>query len=268
MTAAPAVRRVLLTGDVHGNTSWVTGHVLSQAKKHRCDLILQLGDFGIWPGNGGRRYLDVVDRAAARARIPIWFIDGNHEDFEQLSKLPLDGAGRRPVRDNITHLPRGYRWEWAGRIMLACGGASSVDVMSRLPGVSWWPQEAITREEVDRCVAGGRADVLFSHDICLDVDLVSRHDGLELPAIVQDLVYANRLALQTIVDGVTPRLQVHGHWHIPRDQFVHRGVEPQIVRVVSLNCDSGAAHLSNGHCAVLDLEVLAEDVVNAVKVID
>ena len=67
---------------------------------------------GIWPGPEGRRYLDALSRQAKGARIPIWFIDGNHEDFDQLDALPLDEQGRRPVRDHITHLPRGYRWEW------------------------------------------------------------------------------------------------------------------------------------------------------------
>ena len=64
------LERVLLTGDVHGNTMWVTGHVLRQAKRHGCQLVLQLGDFGIWPGPGGKRFLDVVDREAAKHGIP------------------------------------------------------------------------------------------------------------------------------------------------------------------------------------------------------
>jgi hypothetical protein len=66
------------------------------------------------------RFLDGVERAAATAGISVWFIDGNHENFNLLYSLPLDADGQRPVRDHITHLPRGYRWTWAGRTMLAC----------------------------------------------------------------------------------------------------------------------------------------------------
>ena len=31
-----------------------------------------------------------------------------------------------------------------------------------------------------------------------------------------------RDALQLVVDAVQPSLQVHGHWHIPRDQLIER----------------------------------------------
>ena len=37
------IQRVLLTGDVHGNTQWLIGHVLQQAQKQDCQLVLQLG---------------------------------------------------------------------------------------------------------------------------------------------------------------------------------------------------------------------------------
>jgi hypothetical protein len=181
---------------------------------------------------------------------------------------PSDAAGRRPVRPHITHVPRGYRWTWAGRTLLACGGASSVDVMYRTPWLSWWPQEAITFAEVEACVAGGRVDVLFSHDINLDVQIEGAFDLDDLPLAVRNAVYGNRLALHRIVDVVRPSLQVHGHWHIPKDQLLQRTSDNQPVRVISLNCDSGAAYHANGHCAVLDLSVLANDVIDCVSAID
>jgi hypothetical protein len=268
VTAIPTLVRVLLTGDVHGNTAWVVDHVLKQAKRQRCQLACQMGDLGVWGDADGKRFLDAVDRAAAAAGIPIWFIDGNHEDFNLLYSLPLDADGRRPVRERIIHIPRGHRWTWAGRTMLACGGASSVDVMYRLPQVSWWSQEAITLAEVDACIAGGKADVLFSHDIQLDVKIEGAMYRNDPPMQVANAVYGNRLALQRIVDLTQPSLQVHGHWHAPKEQRIRRGKEGPEVRVVSLNCDSGAAYYSNGHCAVLDLAVLEENVINAVTVID
>ncbi len=41
-------RRVLLAGDTHGNGRWV-GHLCKLARRHGCEVILQLGDFGFWP---------------------------------------------------------------------------------------------------------------------------------------------------------------------------------------------------------------------------
>jgi hypothetical protein len=260
------IRRVLLAGDAHGNTGWMIQHVLLQAKLQRCELVLQMGDFGFWTGTSGHRYLEALDEEARRLGIPISFIDGNHEAFDDLYALPLDPLGRRQVREHIFHLPRGYRWTWAGRTMLACGGASSVDVMQRLPGVSWWPQEAITSGEVGACIAGGHADVLFTHDINLDVQVEGAFDLGDLPLAVRNAVYGNRLALQRIVDSTQPKLQVHGHFHFPKDQRIVRAEHE--VRVVSLNCDSDNAYHAGGCCAVLDLDVLATDVINSVTVID
>lgn len=263
------LERVLLTGDVHGNTMWLTGHVLAQAQRYGCQLVLQLGDFGIWPGSGGERFLDVVDREAAKARIPVWFIDGNHEDFDQLLALPLDASGRRPVREYITHIPRAHRWSWAGRTALACGGAASIDMDLRIPGRTWWPQEAITDDDVQRCVAGGAADILLSHDIQAELPLTDPHEDLAtLGSFVFQRINDNRMRLQRIVEAVRPTLQVHGHWHMPYDRIFERRVDRAEVRVVSLNCDSGAAIEMGRHCAVLDLERLQTEVASALIVID
>jgi hypothetical protein len=266
MMAEP--QRVLLTGDTHGNTEWWLSHVLPQAKNFDCQLVLQVGDFGVWPGPEGRRFLDAVNRHAGGSHIPIWFLDGNHEDFDQLLALPLDAAGRRPVREHITHLPRGYRWEWAGRRLLACGGASSIDVLERLPGRSWWPQEAITEADVERCIAGGPADILFSHDIQAEAPLIDPHLDLPPPPTVARALAANRERLQRIVEMVRPKLQVHGHWHLPYDQTFVRRIDQQEVRIVSLHCDPSYGFPTEHHCAVLDLDVLHLNVPRAIQVID
>ena len=263
------LERVLLTGDVHGNTMWLTGHVLRQAKRYGCQLVLQLGDFGIWPGRGGERFLDVVDREAAKARIPVWFIDGNHEDFDQLLALPLYASGLRPVRERIMHIPRGHRWSWGGREILACGGAASIDVDLRVPGRTWWPQEAITDDDVQRCVAGGAADILLSHDIQAELPLTDPHEDLAaLGSFVFQRMHDNRMRLQAIAEAVRPALQIHGHWHMPYERVFVRGVDGAKVRIVSLNCDSSAAIELGRHCAVLDLERLQAEVASAPVVID
>lgn len=262
------LKRILLTGDVHGNTDWVLHHILPQARRHGCQLVLQLGDFGIWPGPEGQRYLGALSRQAKGARIPIWFIDGNHEDFDQLDALPLDARGRRPVRDHITHLPRGYRWEWSEPTLLACGGASSIDVADRLSGRSWWPQEAITDQDVARCSEGGRVDILFTHDIQAEVPLTDPLLEPLLPPSVADALSRNRQRLQRITEVVRPKLQVHGHWHLPYDRTIIRSSDKEQVRIVSLNSDPSFAVTADHHCAVLDLDVRALSVPHAVQVID
>ena len=43
--------RALLVGDTHANTRWLEQTVTRAAIAQDAELIIQLGDFGFWPGN-------------------------------------------------------------------------------------------------------------------------------------------------------------------------------------------------------------------------
>ena len=54
---APPPKRILVAGDWHGDQAWalnVIKRVPQLLAAERTRLVLQLGDFGIWPGPGGR----------------------------------------------------------------------------------------------------------------------------------------------------------------------------------------------------------------------
>lgn len=122
---------------------------------------------------------------------------------------------------------------------------------------------------MQRCTAGGPADVLFSHDIQAELPLTDPHeDAAAVASFVFERMHDNRMRLQRIVEAVRPTLQVHGHWHMPYDRVFRRGVDDVDVRIVSLNGDSSAAIEAGRHCAVLDLAVLEHDVRSAATVID
>ena len=59
-----------VAGDWHGNTTWATRAVRKIAALLPADgprVILHLGDYGIWPGPGGREYLSrLLDVAPMR----------------------------------------------------------------------------------------------------------------------------------------------------------------------------------------------------------
>ena len=159
--------RVLVAGDWHGNRYWalnVIHRVPQLLAGEQRPLIVHLRDFGIWPDDDGRRYLTAVSTALGQVNAELWFIDGNHEDFTQLASGAADPAGRIPLRPNIYHVPRGYRWDWHGRRWLACGGGVSLDQAVRRPGHDWWPQEEITGEQEAAIIGGGAADVMVCHD--------------------------------------------------------------------------------------------------------
>ena len=62
-SAAPLPERILVAGDWHGDQAWavnVIKRVPELLAGERTRLVLQLGDFGIWAGRDGQRYLAAV----------------------------------------------------------------------------------------------------------------------------------------------------------------------------------------------------------------
>lgn len=118
--------RVLIAGDWHGNTR-AAQVALETAATLRAPLVLQLGDFGLWPGHEGEHYLTELEAHAENLNILIAWVDGNHEDFTQLNATPISDDGLQWQRPHIAHLPRGSRWTWHGIRFAALGGATSLD---------------------------------------------------------------------------------------------------------------------------------------------
>ncbi|HXP19685.1 MAG TPA: metallophosphoesterase [Streptosporangiaceae bacterium] len=232
--------RILVAGDWHGNLDWalnVTRRVPQLLAGEQSRVILHLGDFGIWPGAEGQRYLTALGAMLRQVGAELWFIDGNHEDFRQLAEIDGGyGPGERAiVRPNIYHLPRGLRWAWHGRTWLACGGGVSLDRAARTEGLDWWPQEEITPRQEAAVIAGGHADVLVSHDCPAGVaHAFGRPPSWWSPA---DLARneAHRERLRRIVDAVRPAHLMHGHLHRAYQRSCDFGYGP--VKVTGLAAD-------------------------------
>lgn len=203
--------RILLAGDWHGNRDWAT-RCFEVAGERDADVVLQLGDFGLWPGREDA-WLDHVDARAEAAGTTLVWIDGNHENHEALDlwRTQADGDGLVRMRERVRWATRGARWRWAGRDFGALGGAVSIDRFLRKPGVNWWPQEAPTQADVDRL--GDRPlDVLVTHAAPTTTALPYRR--LPLPdGIIADARRVRAL-LDQAVERSAPKLVVHGHYHL------------------------------------------------------
>ena len=73
--AAPPPQRILVAGDWHGDQAWalnVIKRVPELLAAERTRLVLQLGDFGIWPGRDGQRYLAAVGWALDQVDAQLW----------------------------------------------------------------------------------------------------------------------------------------------------------------------------------------------------
>jgi hypothetical protein len=247
-------RRILVAGDWHGNEGWalsVLRRVPELLAGQHPRLVVQLGDFGIWPDAGGQAYLVGIGHALGEANAGLWFIDGNHEDFPELARMAADTTvhGQVMVLPNVSHLPRGHRWNWHGRTWLACGGGVSLDRAARTEGRDWWPEEEISAAQEAAIVAGGHADVLVSHDCPSGVD----HDFGRPPSwwAPEDLARnaAHRERLQRIVDAVQPSHIMHGHLHRAYQRTCDFGYGP--VQVTGLDADGRLRNF-----AVLDVAAM------------
>ena len=251
-------RRIVVAGDWHGNAEWAE-HVIRMSAATLADegprIILQLGDFGVWPGPAGAGYLRRVSGALEAADCHLWFVDGNHEAFPILSyrveyerRFLLDSCGSPEISPRVSWLRRGSRWMWHGRMWLALGGAVSLDRAVRTEGRDWWPEEEITAEQTARVIEDGPAQVMVTHDCPSGV----AHTFPAPPRFwdLADLARndAHRERLQEVVSAVKPRHLMHGHLHRAYRRTCDLGYGP--VEVTGLDCGEG----DGPNYAVLDAE--------------
>lgn len=207
--------KILVSGDWHGHSAAAKA-AAKKAKRTNCDLIVQVGDFGFWP-HTDPDYVEIVNRHLEKQGLTMVWIDGNHENFDALynTDWPRTPDGFWQIAEHVFYAPRGHRWEWDGVRFLALGGGYSIDKMWRLSqgpiGQFWWPQETITQREVYEAIEGGAADVMFTHDCPLGIQIGNPMYKTE-PESTQ-----NRMAVRAVVDAVKPLRLYHGHFHHRQD---------------------------------------------------
>ena len=152
------------------------------------------------------------------AQLPytVLFVDGNHENFDQLYRYPVkswSGGRIHELRSNLYHLLRGEVFTLEDRTFFTFGGAKSTDKAQRWPGVSWWPQEEASAENFDNA-----AKNLTAHDFT--VDYVITHTA---PARFVDQVadMAQRIEgcktsqlLSGLEELMTYKKWYFGHFHV------------------------------------------------------
>ena len=220
----PTPSRVALLGDVHGSIPW-TLRILTVVRERGADVVLQLGDYGFWTdGPSTRKFLRRVEQRLTDLDLPLFWLDGNHEDHRRLNALPVDDVtGLRPISAHVHHLPRGYRWRWDGLTWLALGGATSLDRQWRVEGKSYWPEEAITEEQAETTITAGPADVMLCHDAPAGATVPGLGRPSDWPPDDVDRANAHRALIRRVVDAVRPSQLWHGHMHVRYDDVLrHR----------------------------------------------
>lgn len=239
--------KILVAGDFHGN--WVHGlNVIQHAFYSDVDTIVHVGDFTWVECDATRHYMTTLSDALADAGINLYWIDGNHDPLLEIQQW-MYVTGGEPYTDgrypNITYLPRCFRWTWWGQEWLALGGAVSVDRHMRSEGRSWWPEETITDEQMNRAMAGGPVDIMVTHDAPTGVSIPGIPDDpltdtrghWPMSELIAARKHRDRLA--TVVDAVQPKMLLHGHYHV-RYSAVRRSVSSWSTAIHGLDCDGSS----------------------------
>lgn len=214
---------IYVTGDTHANydiSKLNMENFPQQKDMTKNDYVIIAGDFGlVWDGSAREMWWQDW---LSNKNFTTLFVDGNHENFDilrELQLMPMFGGYVRYVADNVYHLERGQVLTIDGKKIFVMGGAKSHDKMHRKEGLSWWPQEMPSIDEMERGIQALDA-------VGWDVDYVITHCA---PRSVQQMLadwYENDV-LTSYLERVRYDLKFKrwffGHYHVDKqlnEQFI------------------------------------------------
>lgn len=191
---------IFITGDCHSDFRKFNTTVFPEQKEMtKDDYVIICGDFGgIWYQENSKEiknenyWLDWLDSKP----FTTLFVDGNHENMNRLNSYPVKewhGGKVHEIRQSVLHLMRGEIFDICDKKIFAFGGASSHDIsdgildyededwrlkakqlndqgkyMYRIKGLSWWPEELPSEEEMDNGDANltrnnNKVDFIITH---------------------------------------------------------------------------------------------------------
>ncbi len=185
---------ILLLSDLHGRFEDVNRQIVRAEQRRGMPVaaVIVLGDMGLFEP-GLKRFFR---RRGERFARPLYYIEGNHEDFDHLDTLIAAYA------DVMTHLPRGTVHTIAGRRFLALGGAAYMNAHTTQMGA------VIGERDLQRCFQHppDGVDIILSHDCPagLSLPVMPGFEGLPPPGFAGGAALAFHFR---------PRFWFFGHHH-------------------------------------------------------
>lgn len=208
--------KFLICGDIHGHIYHLLDLIqeIEDSMGLKLDAILQVGDMGAWspiinridsptqkfaqkdPGEldlrGFLRKNEQTKGLVMSRKWPrIWFVKGNHEDFEFLKSI---GSGPIDPYEMIWYIPNGNTMVISGLTVGGLGGIYYRDDDEKKRLKPQYTQEI----EID-VLRSGHLDILLTHDAPLDMPKT----GAGSPNI------------RALMEDFAPRYVFSGHYHYP-----------------------------------------------------
>lgn len=227
---------LFVTGDTHGD------HDRFFKENERLgagDALIVCGDFG-YLFSGSKREQEYLNTLASLP-YQLFFVDGNHENFDLLETYPVQkwcGGNVHVIREDkcgtpkVVHLMRGQVFEMEGKKIFTFGGAYSIDKYMRTPGKSWWSREMPTDEEMKEAVKN-----LKHHH--LQVDYIVTHAAPEDTMTRFHPYHPEEQRLNNFLEWVRENTAYShwyfGHLHQDKDLWRNQSVLYQEIRNIETN---------------------------------
>lgn len=215
-----------IAGDIHGDFEVykVLDFFRKESEKKKLtesDYLILLGDVGVC-FDGGKKD-EAVRRQLELLPVTVLWIDGNHENFQIVSKLPISswkGGEVQFIGDKIIHLMRGNVYDIDGTTFFTMGGGYSIDKSHRIENVDWWADEMPSLDEYERGMAN-----LKAHNNQVDYILTHTAPKSIAGSLVKSVMPGEEVLqdyLEDIATKVTFKKWFFGHWHLDKtiDKFV------------------------------------------------
>lgn len=235
----------MVVGDTHGSVYSVKSKIDLAKKVGGIDRLMICGDFGLWWGYDGVKFIDEINEYARANNVFIFALPGNHENYDWWNAtvdVAPTSKGFAYLRTHVLLSPRTHTWRWAGKQFAIAGGAVSIDKAWRIEKEKdsdyplWSRDEQLTDEEVNNLVAhmgGISTDYLFTHDCSNKTPFYGR-----FKADIDSEIHRRRI--DKVLLGLRPRMHFHGHMHTQYEwmNFVgERNGEPVYVQTYGLECN-------------------------------
>lgn len=191
------------------------------------DILVILGDAGfVWSYGKEAKGEEKFWRDWIESKPWTTFcVLGNHENYDAIEELPIvefGGAPARQLSKSVFYAETGTIYNLCGAKCLVMNGADSTDIVVdgeqyRKEGISWWRQEQITQEDVNKGLialarSNDKVDFVFSHtggtEVCKQLGYKSYPSDFMLDQILYTVEYSDN---ENISDNA-PR-HYCGHYH-------------------------------------------------------
>ena len=216
---------IFVRGDVHGNFCELTDFI-ERFNLTEKDTIIVLGDMALYWRKDGKDAQEVLNMYEKYYNTYILWIDGNHENFDLIEQLPqLPGTPFKKCSNHVFYIPRGTIFNLningQNKTCLACGGADSVDKFRRTKHLTWWEQETISDEDIDKCINNAKykhIDYVFTHTCPMSVFREYAIDLITLPGLDQSKVdHSSEEKLERLMNSIDFCRWHFGHYHVNQE---------------------------------------------------